>query len=165
MTNPLVAPAMPPSGWWKSPSTLGTDVVFLRVSSEHRLAAVGLYTSSVGWALTHDSSDGWIPAEAIYFGQVCSAPESLLRTVADQLVTAGVFRAEARGGLDGYIVAGAVKAIDERFARKESASAAGKKSQQSRLPNAEAQVRVDKYGNRRIDPNMPVDWSQVSGEL
>jgi len=70
-TEEPIAPATSPSGWWKCPSGLGTSEVYLRVSDQRRLAAVGLYVSAIGFALSHDSG-GWVPRAGILFGQVCA---------------------------------------------------------------------------------------------
>lgn len=165
LPQPQYQPATPPSGWWKSPASLATDPVFLRVPDEHRLAAVGLYTAAVGWTLTHDAGEGWVPAAALLYGQVCAAPSEQLRVVAESLVTAGIFVEVELDGMAGYIVAGAAKAISERFARQQSASAAGKASAE-----AQASGRTptpSKYPGRppRIDPDKPVDWSKVGETL
>lgn len=164
LPQPQYQPATPLSGWWKSPASLATDPVFLRVKDEHRLAAVGLYTAAVGWTLTHDASEGWVPAAALLCGQVCAAPREQLEAVTKALVEAGIFVECELDAMNGFIVAGAAKAISERFARQSNASAAGKAS-------AEAQANVrstpSKYPPRppRIDPDKPVDWSKVSDEL
>lgn len=159
---PRYAPATPQSGWWKSPASLATDPVFLRVSDEHRLAAVGLYSAAVGWTLTHDSSEGWVPAAALIYGQVCAAPAEQLRVVATELVDAGIFAAAVMHDMDGYIVAGADKAIKERFARQASASTAGKASAEAQ---ASTRTIAPSRSNGKIDANNPVDWSKVTGEL
>lgn len=158
---------MPPSGWYKFGAGIPADPVFLRVKDELRLASVGLWAAAVGWTLIHDSADGWVPDAALAYGQACAAPSDQIRTVIEQLVVAGLFSPETRDGLDGYLVGGAAKAISERFARKESASAAGKKSQEARAEQADrrGQMRVDRYGKTHFDPDGYVDWSQVSGEL
>lgn len=164
MPTPPVSPAMPPSGWYKFSAGIPTDPVFLRVNDEHRLASVGLWAAAVGWTLIHDSEDGWVPDAALVYGQACAAPSDQIRAVIEQLVAAGLFSPETRDGLAGYRVGGAEKAISERFARKESASAAGKKSQEAQA-DKRSQMRVDRFGRKHFDPDVPVDWSQVSGEL
>jgi hypothetical protein len=161
LPTPPHAPSTPQSGWWKSPASLATDPVFLRVSDEHRLAAVGLYTAALGWTLTHNSEEGWVPAAALFHGQVCAAPADQLRTVANELVDAGIFSAGVLGDMDGFVVAGADKAIRERFARQLSASAAGKASAEAQ---ASARPTAQKYPTK-IDANKPVDWSKETGEL
>lgn len=156
---PQHSPSTPPAGWWKSPASLATDPVFLRVSDDQRLAAVGLYTAAVGWSLTHENPEGWIPAAALFCGQVCAAPSEQLREVARELVDAGIFAAAVMHDMDGFVVAGAAKAISERFARQQSAANAGRAS-------AEAQAST-RYSSspRKIDANKPVDWSKQTGEL
>ena len=163
LPQPQFQPATPPAGWWKSPASLATDPVFLRVSDEHRLAAVGLYTAAVGWTLTHSSREGWVPAAALLYGQVCAAPQAQVQAVLDALVAAGVFLPTVVDGMNGYVVAGARKAVQERFARQESAAGAGRKSQEQRGDSAPA----SKFPKPkpRIDANTPVDWSMVSAEL
>ena len=161
---PPNAPSAPPSGWWKSPASLATDPVFLRVSDEHRLAAVGLYTAAVGWTLTHESAEGWLPTAALYYGQVCAAPSEQLRAVAAELVKAGIFAEAVHGGMEGFTIAGAAKAIKERFARQVSASNAGKASAEAqangRPPAPQNYVRPWK------SYDLPkVDWSKETGEL
>ena len=167
LPQPLYQPAAPPAGWWKSPASLATDPVFLRVADEHRLAAIGLYTAAIGWTLTHNSNQGWVPTAALLYGQVCAAPQAQVQSVLDALVVAGVFLPAESDGMVGYVVAGARKAVQERFARQESASGAGKRSQESRADKTESsnQTRYDRSGRKIIDANAKTDWSKVSTEL
>jgi hypothetical protein len=80
------------------------------------------------------------------------------------MVRAGIFAVANQGGMEGFTIAGASKAIKERFARQASASNAGKAS-------AEAQANVrpnaSRYPERpaKIDANKPVDWSKQSEQL
>ena len=159
LPQPQYQPSTPPSGWWKAPSSLATDPVFLRVPDELRLAAVGAYTAAVGWCVQHEAAEGWIPNAAIMYGQVCAAPTEQLRTVVDALVTAGLLLAVELDGMKGYVVAGAVKAVTERFARQKSASNAGTRSAEV------AAEKQNRYPQRRpkIDANTPVDWSKEDG--
>ena len=159
LPQPQYQPSTPLSGWWKAPASLATDPVFLRVPDEHRLAAVGTYAAAVGWCVQHEAAEGWIPNAAIMYGQVCAAPTEQLRDVVDALVTAGLLAAVELDGMKGYVVAGAVKAVTDRFARQKSASDAGKKSAEA------AAEKMDRYPPRRpkIDANAPVDWSKEDG--
>lgn len=161
--KPLHQPETPQSGWWKSPASLATDPVFLRVKDQYRLASVGLYTASVGWSLTHNAKEGWIPSAAVYCGQLCAAPRQELEEVAAALVAAGLWCEATVDGIDGFVVAGAEKAVQERFARQLSASNAGKASQQSGQPRSTG----SRWPQRppKPDANSSVDWSQISGEL
>lgn len=161
LPQPQYQPSTPPSGWWKAPSSLATDPVFLRVPDEHRLAAVGTYAAAVGWCVQHEAAEGWIPNAAIMYGQVCAAPTEQLRTVVDALVTAGLLVAVELDGMKGYVVAGAVKAVTERFARQQSAANAGTKSAEAAAEKRERQ----QLRRPRIDANAPVDWSKEDGTL
>lgn len=161
--KPAFQPETPQSGWWKSPASLATDPVFLRVEEKYRLASVGLYSAAIGWALTHNAEDGWVPAAAIVCGQVCAAPREELEAVAKALLAAGIWCEAVVGGIEGFVVAGAEKAVRERYARQISASNAGKASQQKQEP-ANTYNKWPKKP-QRIDPDRPVDWSQVSDEL
>lgn len=167
LPQPVHQPATPPAGWWKSPASLATDPVFLRVDDPHRLAAIGLYTAAIGWTLTHSSNQGWVPAAALLYGQVCAAPQQQVQAVLDALVAAGLFLPTVVDGMNGYVVAGAKKAVQERFARQESASGAGRKSQEARSEkSAETEPRkFDRQGRQIFDANRKVDWSKETGEL
>lgn len=161
INQPLFSPRTPASGWWKAPATLATDPVFLRVEDSLRLEAVAAYVSAIGWALTHNAEDGWMPAAALLYGQACPAPPERLKAAAGALVSAGIFTLCNVDGISGYVIAGAAKAVKERFARKDAASAAGKVS-------AEVQSRTAKEPRQKpgkIDANMPVNWSNVSEQL
>lgn len=151
----------PAAGWFKTPAAIGSDQVFLRVPDSLRLSAVGLFISSIGWALNHNAQNGWIPAAAVHGGQLTAAPRDQLLLVSESLVGAGLWLPLTIDGLDGYVVAGAATAVKERFARQLSASNAGKASQAGGAPT---------YGRfpqkaRRVDPDAKVDWSAVSTEL
>lgn len=165
LPQPQHQPATPPSGWWKSPGSLATDPCFLRVDSSLRLAAVGLYTGAIGWILAHDAVEGWIPEAALLFGQVCAAPSDQLATVSAELVKAGIFAAVNLDGMNGFVVAGGVKALNDRFARQKSASTAGKASAEAQATSRSS--TPSKYPGRppRIDPDKKVDWSQVDEAL
>lgn len=154
----------PASGWWKAPSAIGTDPVFLRVEEEHRLAAVGVYIASIGWCLMHNSRDGWLPAAAVTSGQVIAGDREQLLKTAAALVAAGIWARANVDGLDGFVVAGASKAVEERFARQENARKAGQTSAQAKSTNS---APVREYAKRpgRIDANAAVDWSKQTGEL
>ena len=165
LPQPQYSPATPSSGWWKSPASLATDPVFLRVSDAHRLAAVGLYTAAVGWTLTHDASEGWVPAAALLYGQVCAAPREQLEAVTAELVKAGIFVECEMDAMKGFIVAGAAKAIRERFARQLSASTAGKASADAQASTRTAPASKFPPRPAKIDPDKSVDWSKVSEEL
>ena len=165
MTNqlpqPPFAPKSPASGWWKVPATLATDPVFLRISDENRLEAIAVYLSAVGWALSHNAEDGWMPSAALLYGQACPAPTNKLKVAAEELAAAGIILECSVDGIPGYVIAGASKAVKERFARQEAASTAGKAS-------AEAQVKSGRYfapKQGKIDANRPTDWSNVAEEL
>lgn len=160
LPKPQYQPETPMSGWWKSPASLATDPVFLRVEDQYRLAAVGLYTASVGWSLTHNAEGGWIPSAAVYCGQVCAAPRKELEEVASALVSAGIWCEASLDGIDGFVVAGAEKAVQERYARQVSASNAGKASQGAKSPSPRWPQRPE-----RPDANKSVDWSKETGEL
>jgi hypothetical protein len=164
LPQPQFQPATPPAGWWKSPASLATDPVFLRVPDTDRLAAIGAYTASVGWTITHSSEQGWVPAAALLYGQVCPAPQDQMARAIEGLVSAGLFLPTDVDGMGGYVVAGAKKAVEERFARQKSAAGAGHQSQKQR---SEADESVKRYppSKKRIDANAPVDWSKVSSEL
>lgn len=165
LPQPQYQPATPSSGWWKSPASLATDPVFLRVQpDELRLASVGLYTAAVGWTLSHDAAEGWIPTAALLYGQVCAAPTDQLRQVTDALVAAGLFVEVELDGMEGVIVAGAAKAHAERYARQQSAANAGRASAEAA---AGKEASSSKYPPRprRFDANTPVDWSKETGEL
>lgn len=153
----------PAAGWWKAPSALGTDPVFLRVEDRHRLASIGLYVASIGWALNHAAKNGWIPEPAVTGGQLTAAPRDQLVEVAEALVAAGIWARCELDGMAGFVIAGASKAVEERFARQNSASKAGKASAQSGSQKAP----TSKYPTRPVtpDPNKYVDWSKESGEL
>jgi hypothetical protein len=167
LPQPLYQPATPPAGWWKSPASLATDPAFLRVDTEHRLAAIGLYTAAIGWTLTHSSAQGWVPAAAMLYGQVCAAPQQQVQAVLDALVSGGLFLPASVDGMNGYVVAGARKAVQERFARQESASGAGKRSQEARTgkPAEVDPPKFDRQGRRVLDANRKVDWSKETGDL
>lgn len=160
MPKPQYQPETPQSGWWKSPASLATDPVFLRVEDQYRLAAVGLYTASIGWSLTHNAQDGWLPAAAVYCGQVCAAPRQELENVSAALVVAGLWCEASLDGIDGFVVAGAEKAVQERYARQVSASNAGKASHGAKSPAPRWPQRPEKP-----DANRAVDWSKETGEL
>lgn len=163
LRQPALQPATPQSGWWKSPASLATDPVFLRVTEKYRLAAVGLHTAAIGWALTHNAEDGWVPVAAVVCGQVCAAPREELENVAKAIVTAGIWCEAVVNGIEGFVVAGAEKAVRERYARQVSASNAGRASQ-TQHGSSTANNRWPKR-QQKIDPDRQVDWSQVSEEL
>jgi hypothetical protein len=148
------------AGWWKAPSSLGTDPSFLRLPDETRLAAIALHTCAIGWCLNHDARDGWIPAAAVQYGQVVAAPPSALLLAADGLVDAGLWTRAEKDGLSGYVVAGAATSVEQRFARQESARQAGITSAASRPVG-----QPKPSGRNKIDPNQSVDWSKESTEL
>lgn len=153
LPKPTHEPSTPKAGWWKAPASLATDPVFLRVSTTHRLSAVGLHAAATGWCLNNNSTDGWIPCDAVLCGQVCAAPSAQLGEVATELVKAGIWAEAEKDGIDGYVVAGAAQYVEERFARQASASNAGMKSQQ---------VQASRSGKLRINPDAPTDWSKES---
>lgn len=161
LPQPEFTPANPASGWWKAPGTLATDPAFLRVPDDLRLAAVGLYVASLGWALSHQGEDGWVPASALHLGQACAAPREQLEAAARALVVAGLFATASVGGLDGYVVAGASKAVQERFARQQSAQNAGRASASGGRPSSNYSPK----SHGRVNPDRKVDWSQVSEQL
>lgn len=151
------------AGWWKAPSSLGTDPVFLRVPDAVRLSAIALHACSIGWALNHDARDGWIPAAAVQYGQIVAAPPETLVEAADGLVQGGLWVPAEKDGLPGFVVAGAALSVEQRFARQESARQAGITSAATRP------VGTSKFSppKKRIDPdaNRAIDWSKVSEEL
>jgi len=169
--KPLHGPSQPQSGWWKAPASLATDPVFLRVSDEHRLGAVATYTALIGWCLTHNSKEGWVPAPAISYGQVLAAPREQLEAATAALVEAGILTPVDLGGVPGYVVAGAAKAVEERYNRQASAANAGKTSAENKKAANQGQSRnavtLDRYGRKRFDPdaNTDLDWSTISEEL
>lgn len=148
------------AGWWKAPSSLGTDPAFLRVPDETRLAAIALHACAIGWCLNHDARDGWIPTAAVQYGQVVAAPPNLLLKAAEGLVQAGLWSTADRDGLNGFVVGGAADSVEQRFARQESARQAGLTSAATRpVGQPKAQPK------NKIDANKFVDWSQESTEL
>jgi len=167
MDNELPVPAYklttPAAGWFKTPAAIGSDQVFLRVPDDLRLGAVGLFISSLGWALNHNAQNGWIPAPAVYFGQLTAAPREQLEATAEALVVAGLWAKASIDGLEGFVVAGAQQAVQERFARQQSASRAGQSSQ---VVQAKKDP-VNRFPPRTEKPNpdKPVDWSSVSEDL
>ena len=167
MEDDLPQPAFllttPAAGWFKVPAAIGSDQVFLRVKAPQRLAAVGLFIGSIGWALNHNAKNGWIPAEAVHGGQLVAAPHDLLVQISEALVDAGLWMPVSVEGLDGYVVAGAATAVQERFARQTSASRAGQASQQAQNAN----VPRGNFGARPSKPNPDnkVDWSGISEAL
>ncbi len=159
--QPLFAPRTPSSGWWKLPATLATDPVFLRISDGLRLEAIAVYIAAVGWTLSHNAEDGWLPPAALIYGQACPAPSERITAAVQELVAAGIIAPYEVDGIPAYVIAGASKAVQERFARQEAASTAGRAS-------AEAQTHGGKSGASRggkLDANKVTDWSQVSEEL
>lgn len=162
--TPTHSPSMPQSGWWKCPQSLATDPVFLRVEDSQRIAAVGVYVASLGWCLTHTSTDGWVPTAAVSYGQVLAGPREQLDAAAAALVGAGLFAIAEVNGMNGYVVAGAAHAVAERYKRQASAAEAGRASQASqgasRTPSTSPYRRPSKP-----NPDAPVDWSQVSTDL
>ena len=161
--EPTHTPSMPQSGWWKCPQSLATDPVFLRVEDDQRLPAVGLYVACIGWTLTHNSVDGWLPVAAVTYGQVLAAPSNQLVAAAGALLKAGLIVPAQVNGMDGYIVAGASRAVAERYRRQESAAEAGRASQQKQ--GGERQGGNKLPPKNKIDPNAAVDWSKVSTDL
>ena len=161
------APSSPQSGWWKAPASLATDPVFLRVEDEYRIASVGLYVAAVSWAVLHNSEEGWVPNAALTCGQVLAAHHKQLVETVQALAKAGIFSEHVNLGIEGYFVAGAEKAVLERFKRIESAANAGRNSQKQKTvePQPGEQFTVDKFGRKRFDPDIPVDWSSVSEDL
>jgi hypothetical protein len=87
----------------------------------------------------------------------------LLVEVSEALVGAGLWLPLTIDGLDGYVVAGAAVAVQERFARQSSASKAGQTSQQ----NQGSRVTSQRFPTKppKPNPDSKVDWSQVSEEL
>lgn len=156
LPQPSYVLTTPAAGWFKTPAALGTDPVFLRTPDELRIACIGLFCSSIGWALNHNAKNGWIPEPAISFGQVIAAPSNQLQEVAAALVHAGLWLPLELDGIRGFVVAGAATAVQERFARQASASNAGRTSQMSQ--NAKSAPN----GKKKIDANDPTDWSKVS---
>lgn len=151
------------AGWWKAPSSLGTDPAFLRVPDEIRLSAIALHACSIGWCLNHDARDGWIPSVAVKYGQVVAAPPETLVKAAEGLVQAELWIHAEKDGLPGFVVSGAALSVEQRFARQESARQAGITSVSSRP------VGTSKFppSKKRIDPdaNRDIDWSKVGEEL
>lgn len=154
----------PAAGWWKAPSSIGTDPAFLRVDEKYRLGAVGLYISSIGWCQVHNSSNGWVPKAAILSGQVIAGEKQQLVETAEALVLAGIWSEARLEGLEGFVVAGAAKAVQERFARQENARRAGQVSAQMKTSQSGDQ-REYKKRSQRVDANTKVDWTSVSSEL
>jgi hypothetical protein len=163
LPQPTFVLTTPAAGWFKAPSAIGSDQVFLRVSDDLRLAAVGLFISSIGWALNHNAQNGWVPAPAVHGGQLTAAPRELLVRVSEALVGAGLWLPLTIDGLDGFVVAGAAVAVQERFARQANASKAGQTSQQNQGSRFTSQ-RFPAKPNKP-DPDAKVDWSRVSEEL
>ena len=164
LPQPTYQLSAPAAGWWKAPSSLGTDPVFLRVPETCRAAAIGVYISSIGWCLNHNAQNGWIPAAAVVGGQVVAALRQDLEAAAAGLVKAGVWCEVELEGLPGYVVAGAAKAVAERYARQESARQAGITSREVSAARAPS---PSKYPPKKTapDPNKWVDWSKETGEL
>jgi hypothetical protein len=166
MENELPTPTYklttPAAGWFKTPAAIGSDQVFLRVPDELRLGAVGLFISSLGWALNHNAQNGWIPAPAVLGGQLTAAPREQLVATAEALVQAGLWAKVAIDGLDGFVVSGAAQAVQERFARQQSASRAGQSSQSVQQARS-VSATFSKAG--KPNPDAKVDWSRVSEEL
>lgn len=152
----------PAAGWWKAPAAIGSDPIFLRVPDELRMSAVALHVSALGWALNHAATLGWIPGPAVLGGQVIAAPRDQLEGASAALIGAGLWVSVEMDGLAGYVVAGAAKAVQERFARQNSASNAGRTSQSN-----QARAAASRYPTkpRTPDPNKYVDWSKETGEL
>lgn len=152
----------PAAGWWKAPAAIGSDPIFLRVTDELRMAAVALHVSTLGWALNHAATLGWIPGPAVLGGQVIAAPRQQLEEAAAALIGAGLWVAVEVDGLAGYVVAGAARAVKERFARQVSASNAGRTSQSN-----QAKSTPSRYPTKAMkpDPDRYVDWSKETGEL
>jgi hypothetical protein len=147
----------PDAGWFKMPAAIGSDPVFLRAPAQMRMACIGMYCASIGWALNHNAQKGWIPEEAILYGQVVAAPSDMVMEVIQSLVTAGLWLPLEMDGIRGYVVAGAALAVQQRFARQSSASKAGTMSRENALRKSERKPR--------IDANAPVDWSNVEETL
>jgi hypothetical protein len=165
MDNELPSPTYklttPAAGWFKTPAAIGSDQVFLRVPDELRLAAVGLFIASIGWALNHNAQNGWIPAPAVLGGQLTAAPRDLLQATSEALVNAGLWATASIDGLDGFVVSGAAVAVQERFARQQSASKAGQSSQ-----NVQQTRQTTPYVKAsKPNPDAKVDWSRVSEEI
>jgi hypothetical protein len=160
--TPTHSPSMPQSGWWKCPQSLATDPVFLRIEDEQRIASVAVYVASLGWCLTHNSSEGWVPSAAVSYGQVLAGPRDQLNAAAEALVGAGLFAIAEVNGMSGYVVAGAAHAVAERYKRQASAAEAGRASQASQSANRSPST----YRRpSKPNPDAPVDWSQVSTDL
>lgn len=147
----------PAAGWFKMPAAIGSDPVFLRAPAPVRMACIGLYCSSIGWALNHNAQKGWVPEEAVLFGQVVAAPRDLVMEVIQALVHAGLWLPFEMDGIRGYVVAGAAVAVQERFARQASASKAGTMSRENANKNVPRKPR--------IDANAQVDWSNIDENL
>lgn len=154
LPQPAFQPAFPPSGWWKCPISIFNDPVVYRLEPEIRLSAIGLLNAAIGWALSANCSDGWVPREAMLRGQACPAPEELIKNCLEALNEAGLICATPKDGVEGYVISGAAKAAADREARKQSASDAGKASQAKRAPLFRGQLEADQK----------VDWSKESGD-
>jgi hypothetical protein len=163
LPQPTFVLTTPAAGWFKTPAAIGSDQVFLRVSDDLRLAAVGLFVSSIGWALNHNAQNGWVPAPAVHGGQLTAAPRELLVEVSEALVGAGMWLPLTIDGLDGYVVAGAALAVQERFARQSSASKAGQTSQLNQGSRVTSQRFPAK--TNKPNPDSKVDWSTISEAL